>query len=139
VRQNRPPSLYRIVLEHNRLNGFGLVLVEFAVVGAAGALIGYSGFVHRSFPLALEGVGVGVNAIAVCATVVVQMRRGEKSGSLADLFQRQTREKIRSAHPDLETHTVRISVAVLIPFFLAAFILLGSRNQGADGDRRSAR
>jgi hypothetical protein len=41
--------------------------------------------------------------------------------------ERQAREKIQAAHPNLGTHTVRVCAAALIPFLLAAFILLGSR------------
>jgi hypothetical protein len=114
----------KVLYEHNTLNGFRFVLVEFAMIALAAIFLAVATFLKGSILWPVGWCGVAVNAGAVCATVVHQMRRGERSQSLAELFSREGRERIRRAHPQLGWHTILIVGAMLVPFLLAVLTII---------------
>jgi hypothetical protein len=114
----------KILYEHNTLNGFRFVLVEFTVVAVAALFVGAVTLLNGSALWSIAWLGVAVNAVAVCATVVQQIRRGERSNSLAESDSRAGRERIRREHPHLGTHTLQIVGAALVPFLLALLTII---------------
>jgi hypothetical protein len=75
-RENR---LRQIIREHNQLNGFRFVIAEFCLVALAAIFISASGFLHSKWLLAFMGLGIAVNAGAVIAIAVAQIRNHEPS------------------------------------------------------------
>jgi hypothetical protein len=120
----------KILYEHNTLNGFNFVLVEFGLIALAGVFLAVATFGRGSILWPVSWCGVAVNAAAVCATVVHQMRRGERSQSLAVSYSRAGRERIRREYPQLGRHTLQIVVAMLVPFLLAILTLIERPSKG---------
>ena len=114
----------KILCEHNTLNGFRFVLVEFTVVALAALFVGAVTLFQGSVPWSIGWLGVAVNAAAVCATVIQQIRRGERSNGFAESYSRVGREKIRRERPHLGTHTLQIVGAALVPFLLALLTII---------------
>jgi hypothetical protein len=114
----------KILYEHNTLNGFWFVLVEFSLIALTALILAVATFLQGSILWPVGWCGVVINAGAVCATVVQQMRRGEQSQGLAESYSREGRERIRQEHPRLGWHTLQIVGAVLVPFLLAVLILI---------------
>ncbi len=123
----------KVLYEHNTLNGFRFVLVEFTVVALAALFIGEATFVQGNFLWPVGCLGVAANAAAVCATVVRQMRRGERSNGFLESYSREGREKIRKEHPQLGMHTLQIVGAALVPFLLAILTLIDRPSRPANG------
>jgi hypothetical protein len=114
----------KILYEHNTLNGFRFVLVEFSLIVLAALFLAVAAFLQGSILWFVGWCGVAVNALAVCATVVQQMRRGERSQGLVESYSRQGRERIRREHPQLGRHTLQIVGAALVPFLLAILTII---------------
>ena len=113
-----------LLYEHNTLNGFWFVLIEFLLVALITLLIGVAELVKGNALWSVAYFGVAANAVVVCETVVRQMRRGERSQSIARTYFGAERETTRREHPDLDRHTLEIVVAALVPFLLAGRTLL---------------
>lgn len=116
--------MLELLYEHNTLNGFWFVLIEFVLVAAVALFLGVAYLAHGRVLWAVAWLGIAVNAGAVCATVIGQMRRGERSGSLAETYSQANREAIRRDHPRLDVHTLQIVVAAAVPFLLAVLTVL---------------
>lgn len=114
--------LLHIIREHNRLNGFRFVVIEFSLVTLAAIFISVGGLLHRNWPMAFIGAGIAANAMAVIAIAVAQIRDHEQGDGLLKFRSAQFRADIRSQHPKLSTHTVVLVVSVLMPFLLAVLL-----------------
>ena len=116
-----------LLYEHNTLNGFWFALIEFLLVAAVCLFLSVLEVLHRHIFWAAAYFGIGVNAATICATVIEQMRRGERSNTWAETYWPKDRESIRRAHPNVGRHTLQIVTATLIPFLLAALTFLPPR------------
>jgi hypothetical protein len=123
----------KMLYEHNTLNGFGFVLVEFTLIAAAAGFLAAATFRRGGIVWPLGWCGVGVNALAACGTVLGQMRRGERSVGLVASYSREGRERIRREHPQLARHTLQIAAAMLVPFLLAVLTIIERPRGGAKG------
>lgn len=117
-----------ILNEHNTLNGFWFVLVEFIIVALVTICLGLLAIVRESLLWSIASFGVTINALTICATVIRQMRRGEQSGSIIQTYFGQEREAVRREHPNLGFHTLLLSVVTIIPFLLTVWILIYERS-----------
>ena len=113
-----------LLYEHNTLNGFWFVLIEFLLIALIALLIAVAELVKGSALWSIAYFGVAVNAAAICATVIGQMRRGERSNSIAETYFGAGREKTRREHPDLDRHTLTLVIATLVPFLLAVLTVV---------------
>ena len=113
-----------LLYEHNTLNGFWFVLIEFLLVALVALFVGAAEIVKGNVFLSIEGFGIAANAAAICATVIGQMRRGERSSSLAETYSAAGRERVRRDHPRLLLHTLQITAATLVPFLIALLTLM---------------
>jgi hypothetical protein len=120
----RPMTLAAIVREHNRLNGFGLVIVEFILVLFAALFISASGVIHGRGLIAMAGAGVAVNAIAIIAMSAFQIHSHERSEGILKLRSSEFRAKLQRENPRLNTHTFIVLFTALFPFLLVAVLLL---------------
>ena len=104
--------------EHNELNGVVFSTVEFALLAVAGAFIAYAYAIHaRPVGVAL-GVGVALNASVIVAFGVVALAKGERGSHLSRMFNRAYRAEVHRTHPRLAGDTMKLSVAVIVPFYL---------------------
>ena len=120
----KKPTMLALLHEHNSLNGFWFELIEFAVVALIALLAGAAELFKGSGAWAVGYIGIAANATAICATVIGQMRRGERSSSIAVTYFGKGREATWREHPDLDRHTLQIVVATLVPFLLATLVLI---------------
>ena len=117
-------TMRSLLYEHNILNGFWFVLIEFILVALVALFVGAAETVKGNVLLSAEGFGIAVNAAAICATVIGQMRRGERSSSLVETYFGKGREMVAREHPNLLLHTLQITAATLVPFLLAILTLI---------------
>jgi hypothetical protein len=117
-------TMREIIEEHNALNGYRLVLVEFALVAAAAIFLSVAAARERGVLRTVAALGVAANAVAVCATTVAPLRRGERGEGLVATLSGEGRRTARSRHPDLGRHTLRIVAATLFPFLLVGLLIL---------------
>ena len=115
-------SMLDIVYEHNTLNGFGFVMVEFIGVAVVTLVLGEIALTARSVPWAVASFGVTANALTICVTVIQQMRRGERSNSLIQTYLGPESPAIRRDHPQLSQHTALLTLVAIVPFSLVAWI-----------------
>jgi len=114
----------RRIQEHNELNGVVFSTVEFALVAAAGAFIAYAFAIHhRSAGVVVLAVGVALNAGVIVSFGIAALVRGERGSHLTKMFDRAYRAEVYRTHPRLARDTMKLSVAVLVPFYLLAATL----------------
>jgi hypothetical protein len=113
-------TMLALLHEHNTLNGFWFVLIEFILVALVTLLIGAAELSKGRVAWAAGYFGIGANAVAICVTVIGQMRRGEQSSSITMTYFGKGKEVTRREHPDLDRHTLELVIATLVPFLLAA-------------------
>jgi hypothetical protein len=132
MRKENKPTLLYIVREHNSLSGLRLVVIEFLLVILAALLISSSGVLHGRVLLAIVGIGVSVNALAVIAIALAQIRHHDKNEGLLKIRSSQVRAKVGQEHPNLGAHTLIVLVSVLMPFLLVAVLSLQRARNSPD-------
>jgi hypothetical protein len=115
-------TLRQIIREHNQLNGFRFVIVEFFVVALAALFISVSGILRSKLLVALIGLGIAANAFVVIAIAIAQIRNHESSEGLLKFRSAQFRARIAQKHPNLSSHTTVLFVSILVPFLLVALL-----------------
>jgi len=115
-------TLLHMIREHNRLNGFRFVIIEFSVVNLAALFISVGGILNGKWPVALIGAGIAANAVAVIAIAVAQIRDREQSEGLLKLRSSQFRADIGQKYPKLSSHTILLLVSILVPLLLVALL-----------------
>jgi hypothetical protein len=118
------PTMLAILHEHNILNGFRFVLIEFTLVAVVALLVGATELIHGRVVWAFGYLGIAENAGVICATAIGQMSRRELSHSNIETFFGKGRDAIRREHPHLDRHTLAIVVATLVPFLLAGLTII---------------
>lgn len=120
----KKPTMRSLLHEHNILNGFWFVLIEFVLVVLAALFVGVAVLTKGSIVWAVAFLGIAANAATVCIIVIGQMRRGERSNTFAETYSGKGREVIRREHPNLDRHTLWIVIAILVPFLLSILTLI---------------
>lgn len=117
-------TMREMLREHNNLNGFGFSLAEFLLA----ALVAFwlcAAYLSRGRVMwFVAWLGIAINSVTICVTVLVQIRRGERSKGLYDTYFGKGRETVRREHPKLMEHTVHIVLATAVPFLLALLVLV---------------
>ena len=115
--------------EHNTLNGFWFVLIEFLLVAVLTLVFAVMAITRGSVAWSVASLGITANAVVVCGSAFRQMRRGERSSSIYRTYLGAEHAQIARDHPHLSQHTAGLSVLVIFPFALAtcvAWVALGS-------------
>lgn len=112
-------SIVEILEEHNKLNGFKFVLVEFAVTSIVATFIAYAGLSGAGWLYVIAGLGVLANSISVAVSVIGQMRRGDKDLGLYSVYFGEGRGIVKLEHPNLGRNTSKLVVSLMVPFLLA--------------------
>jgi hypothetical protein len=111
-----------ILHEHNTLNGFWFVLIEFLLVAALTLVFAAMAIMHGSVGWSVASLGVAANAAVVCLSVIGQIRRGERSSSIYRTYLGPERVQIAREHPHLSQHTAVLSILTIVPFALATWV-----------------
>jgi hypothetical protein len=111
-----------LLYEHNTLNGFWFALIEFLLVATVCLFLSILEVLHRHIFWSIAYFGIAFNSGTICATVIEQMRRGERSNTWAETYWPKYRESIHREHPDMGRHTLQIVTATIVPFLLAVLI-----------------
>jgi hypothetical protein len=122
--------MFEIVCEHNRLNGLRFVVVEFLIVALAALLIAGSGVLHREMLRAVFGLGIVLNALAVLAIAVSQIRLGDADDGLLGK-PAEYRAEAGRRNPNLGARTAILTVAVLVPFLLVILLAFSHKRSSA--------
>ncbi len=108
---------------HNRLNGFGFVIGEFALVGLVALVLAVLYMARGGGLPAVAGVGIAANSIVVIWLAVRALRRGESGIGIWRLYtHRSVREQVMREHPGLLAETLLIALAVLVPYLLLLIV-----------------
>jgi hypothetical protein len=112
---------------HNRLNGFGFVIGEFALIGGVTLVFAVLYLAKGSGLQAVGCAGITANSMVVIWLAVRSLRRGEAGIGLWRLYtQREVRDQVIREHPGLSTETLLITLAVLVPFLLLLIVAFES-------------
>lgn len=112
------------VQAHNRLNGFGFVICEFALIGLVGAVFAVLYLARGNLLYGIAGLGIAFNSLLVIVLAARSLARRETGiGILRIYTQPAVRAKVMREHPDLSKDTLLITVAVLVPFLLLILVV----------------
>lgn len=111
---------------HNYINGHLFSAVEFIL--AACIILPFFVYYLLHGRLLLAGISLGLilNFIVIVSFALASFRRGEKSIGLAFYRDAEVRRQVAREYPDLQSDTVILCLALLIPFCLAAAVLYES-------------
>lgn len=116
--------MIRRIIEHNKLNGVVLSMVEFLLVVAAASFIALAFALHDRWLAAILAAGTAINALVVVMFAVAALRRGERGNSLRDLARASYRDEVKREHPTMMRDTVALTGAVLVPYLLVMAVAL---------------
>lgn len=123
--------MIRRIEDHNRLNGYLFVSIEFGAIAAVVAPFGIYWFGHRNWPLAAVAAGVFVNCLLVFARAVRSLVRRERGVGLWKIYtDTATRQGVAASYPNLSADTAIVAIASLLPFVLAAITALEALRAG---------
>jgi hypothetical protein len=109
--------------DHNRLNGYLFVTIEFVVIAAVLAPFGIYWLSHRDWVLGAIAVGIFVNCLVVVARAVRGLVRREPGVGLWKIYtDTATRHAVAASYPNLSADTFVVAIAALLPFVLAAAV-----------------
>ena len=109
----------RRIQEHNELNGVVFSTLEFVLVAAAGAFIAYAFAVHHRPAGVVLALGVALNASVIVFFGIAALAKGERGSHLSKMmFNSAYRVEVYRTHPRLAWDTIKLSVAVIVPFYL---------------------
>ena len=118
----RTNSLKTIILEHNYLNGFKFVIVEFGIFILVIAPYCLYYFFHYKFLLAGIASGLISNFIVVLFFAVRSVSRKESSLGITKLYHRKTLAEVKNKYPDLPRNTTIFVISLLLPFVVPVII-----------------
>ena len=124
----RKMSMLEMVYEHNVLNGFRFVLIEFVIVACAALYIGSIGLSKGSPGFVIAGLGIAANSGAICLTVCRQLRRGDTDLGIYETYFGKRKAQHRTEYPDRDRNTMIMCMAFLCPFLLTILILRARRD-----------
>jgi hypothetical protein len=111
--------------DHNRLNGYLFVTIEFGVIGAVVAPFGIYWLGHQDWLLGAIAVGIVANSLVVLGTALRSLMRGERGVGIWKIYtDPATRKAVAEAHPSLSADTAMVAIGALLPFVLATIVAL---------------
>lgn len=115
-------DILKIVCEHNSLNGFRLVIVEFLLVAIGAGWICVGEGQHHEWLGAMAGIGMMLNAMMVVTVAVRQWRARDQNIGIVHAAKKALHIRLARENPDVSGHTLRIVVYVLVPFLLVGLL-----------------
>jgi hypothetical protein len=111
--------------EHNQLNGYLFVTIEFGAIAAVVAPFGIYWLGHRDWLLGAIAAGIIANCLVVFGTALRSLIRGDRGVGIWKIYtDPATRQAVATAHPNLSADTATVATASLLPFVLATAVLL---------------
>ena len=119
---------------HNYINGYMFSAVEFIL--AAGIIFPFFVYYLWHGRLLLAGISIGLvsNFIVIVSFALASLRRGEESIGLAFYLDAKVRRQVAREYPDLQSDTVILCLALLIPFCLTVAVLYESWEKGSSAN-----
>jgi hypothetical protein len=115
----------RRIEDHNRVNGYLFVTIEFGVTTAVVAPFGIYWLVHRDWLRGAIAAGIVANCLVVFGTALRSLTRGDRGFGIWKIYtDPATRQAVAAAHPNLASDTAIIATTSLVPFVLAALVAL---------------
>ncbi len=122
--------LIKKIQDHNYLNGFLFVTIEFVVFISVVLPFTIYYLLKGEILLLLIGIGLTLNFITVAFFSVRSMLRKDASLGIHKLYDKKIRDKIRLSYPTLTKDTTILFITLIIPFILTIIVcveLLNSR------------
>jgi hypothetical protein len=117
--------------DHNRLNGYLFVTIEFGAMVAVIAPFGIYWIGHRDWVLGAIAVGFTVNSLVVLGTALRSLIRGDRGVGFWKVYtDPATRQSIAIAHPNLSADTAILAILCLLPFVLTVIVALEALPRG---------
>jgi len=105
--------------DHNRLNGYLFVTIEFGVIAAVVVPFGIYWLVHRDWLLGAIAAGILANCAVVFGTALRSLIRGDRGVGIWKIYtDLKTRRAVAATHPNLSADTAIVATAALLPFVL---------------------
>jgi hypothetical protein len=106
--------------DHNRLNGYLFVTIEFGVIVAVIAPYGIYWIGHRDWLLGAIAAGIVANSLVFFGTALRSLIRGDRGVGFWKVYtDPATRQSIAVAHPNLSADTAILAILCLLPFVVA--------------------
>ena len=121
------------VLEHNRLNGYRFVSIEFGIIALVALLLAVAYGATGRWLTAAVAAGIALNGVVIVAFAIRSLLRGEASIGILKIYRdKTTRAQVTASNPRLATDTVLIAAAVLVPLALSILLAreLSQRHAG---------
>lgn len=111
--------MLRIIREHNSLNGLRFTLFEFLFIALL--MTGSAAYLALSahLLLSLVAAGIAVNCIPVIMQAGVSLHAGEVDRDWRATFSPSQRAAVLRDHPTAQRDTWILSLATVLPFFVA--------------------
>ena len=117
--------------DHNWLNGYLFVTIEFALMVAVIAPFGVYWLGHQKWLLAAVAVGIVANCLVVFGRSLRSLVRRERGVGFWKVYTDPvTRQQVAAEHPNLSADTAILAILCLLPFVLAAVSALESLPRG---------
>jgi hypothetical protein len=111
--------------DHNRLNGYLFVTIEFGVIVAVIAPYGIYWLGHRDWLLGAIAAGIVANSLVFFGTALRSLIRGDRGVGFWKVYtDPATRQSVAMAHPNLSADTAILAILCLLPFVLGAGVAL---------------
>jgi hypothetical protein len=109
--------------DHNRLNGYLFVTIEFALIVAVIAPFGIYWLGHQKWLLAAVAVGIVANCLAVFGRSLRSLVQRERGVGFWKVYTDPvTRKQVAAEHPNLSADTAILAILCLLPFVLATAV-----------------
>ena len=122
--------LIKKIQDHNYLNGFLFVTMEFVVFISAVLPFTIYYLLNGKITLSVIGIGLILNFTTVALFSVRSMLRKDASLGIHKLYNKKIRDKVRLSYPALTKDTTTLFITLIVPFILTIIVcveLLTSR------------
>ena len=119
----RITTMTAIVRLHNYVNGLKFSAYEFIMASVTVAPFTAYYVVHGRVVYAVLSLGLIANFLVIVVFAIQSLMRREKSIGIVQLFNKQRRGEVHAQYPNLDTLTLILCMALIIPFLLAVTIV----------------
>ena len=112
------------IREHNYLNGFKFVIVEFGFFICFILPFTLYYLVHKNFLYGIIGLGLIANFVVVIVFALRSVFKHEISIGINKLYNKKMREEINVNYPNLSKDTFILFISLILPFSLAIVVCI---------------
>ena len=116
------PHMIQRIKTHNLLNGLVFSIAEFLFIALVISPFAFYYVTHSRLIHAILSVGIIINCLIVSAIGWHQRSHGERDLGLRRFMDKGERENVGRANPHLLRDTLTITITVLLPYILTAWV-----------------